>query len=113
MLLGQAAITKDMLLGNKDIQAQLYQCCCELKSENLANTQKILDKMSETEVNNLRERLNERDRELQSAQFQISQVAQTSNIVNSLRPYPTPAYLTSSPYAAYNPYYGYGVSSVI
>lgn len=112
---GQAAIQKDMLLGNKDIQAQMAECCCSLKTEAAANTQKILDKMCETEINNLRERLNERDRELQSAQFQISQVAQTNSLVNQLKPYPVPAYITGSPYASYNPYYGYGygVSSVV
>lgn len=95
----------------------MAQCCCDIENNARDNTQKILDKINETEINNLRERLNERDRELQSAQFQISQVSQTSNIVNSLRPYPIPAYITGSPYASYNPYYSYGynygVSSVV
>lgn len=113
MLLGQASAQKDTLLGNQTIQAQIAQCCCDLKTEATANTQKILDKMCETEVNNLRERLNERDRELQSAQFQISQVSQTNNLISQLRPYPQPAYITSSPYTSYSPYYGYGVSSVV
>ena len=52
---------------------------------------KILDKMCENEINTLRT-------DLQSAQLQISQLSQTSNIVNSLRPTPIPAYLTCSPY---------------
>ena len=38
--------------------------------------------------------------ELQSAQFQLSQLSQTDNIVNRLMPVPKPAYLTCSPYAA-------------
>lgn len=92
-------------LQTNTLQSQMSQCCCDLRAEGLANTQKILDKMAETEINNLRERLNERDRELQSAQFQISQVAQTNNITNTLRPFPQPAYLTASPYQSY---YGFG-----
>ena len=55
-------------------------------------------------IQDLRDKVNERDRELQSAQFQISQVSQTSNIVNTLRPFPQPAYITCSPYQSY----GYG-----
>lgn len=47
--------------------------------------------MCENEINTLRT-------DLQSAQLQISQLSQTSNIVNSLRPTPIPAYLTCSPY---------------
>lgn len=88
-------------------QMQLAQCCCDLKAESLANTQKILDKMCETEINTLRDRLADRDRDLQTAYNQISQVAQTNSIVNQLRPYPVPAYQTASPYVGYG-IYGYG-----
>lgn len=98
---------------------QTQQCCCEtnrsidavryensrntcdiIQAQNL-NTQKILDKLCENEVNSLRT-------DLQAAQLQISQLSQTSNIVNSLRPTPIPAYITCSPYAAAN-YNGCGV----
>ena len=70
---------------------QLADCCCRLEAGNLANTQKILDKLCENEINQLRT-------DLQSAQLQISQLAQTANITNTLRPYPQPAYITCSPY---------------
>ncbi len=112
--LGQANIQKDVILNGRDLQAQLAQCCCDIKTENANNTQKILDKMCENEINTLRDRLNERDRELQSAQFQISQVSQTNNLVNQLKPAPIPAYTVSSPYQSIPYYgYGYGVTSVI
>lgn len=88
----------DNALQTQTLSNQMAQCCCDLRAEGLANTQKILDKMCENEINTLRDRLNERDRELQSAQLQISQISQTSNIVNTLRPYPQPAYITCSPY---------------
>ena len=81
----------DNALQTQTLSSQLAQCCCDLKAESLANTQKILDKICENEINTLRT-------DLQSAQLQISQLSQTSNIVNSLRPTPIPAYLTCSPY---------------
>lgn len=88
----------DNALGNQALQAQMAQCCCDLRAEGLNNTQKILDKLCENEINQLRT-------DLQAAQFQISQLSQTANITNALRPYPMPAYITSSPYQSY----GYGV----
>lgn len=88
---------------------QLADCCCRLEAGNLANTQKILDKLCENEINQLRT-------DLQSAQLQISQLSQTSNIVNSLRPTPIPAYITCSPYessfyGAYGFRNGYGYNN--
>lgn len=115
-LLGQSNIQQTLMMNNKDLQAQLAQCCCELKTENANNTQKILDTINNNTIQDLRDKINERDRELQSAQFQISQVSQTNNIVSSLAPKtPIPAYITCSPYQAANCGYGYGygVSSVI
>lgn len=85
------SVRYDALLTSKDAQMQLADCCCRLEAGNLANTQKILDKLCENEINQLRT-------DLQSAQLQISQLAQTANITNTLRPYPQPAYITCSPY---------------
>ena len=84
----------DSALGNQSLQAQMAQCCCDLKTESLNNTQKILDKLCENEINQLRS-------DLQSAQLQISQLSQTANITNTLRPFPQPAYITCSPYQSY------------
>lgn len=94
------SVRYDNLLNAKDMQYQLNECCCTLRAEGLANTQKILDKMCENEINQLRT-------DLQSAQLQISQLSQTANITNTLRPFPQPAYLTTSPYQAF-PYGVYG-----
>lgn len=87
------SVKYDNLLTAKDAQMQLADCCCKLEAQGLANTQKILDKLCENEIQQLRT-------DLQSAQLQISQLSQTSNIVNSLRPTPIPAYITCSPYEA-------------
>lgn len=92
----------DNALQTNTLQAQISECCCNLRAEGLANTQKILDKMCENEINQLRT-------DLQSAQLQISQLSQTANITNTLRPFPIPAYITCSPYQSATGYgYGYG-----
>ena len=54
-------------------------------------------------MQDLRDRLAESQRNTMVAQFQLSQINQTSNIVNDLRPCPKPSYITSSPYAVYYP----------
>lgn len=97
--------------GFNSITNQLASCCCELGrgQENIKyalsqaandilvandkNTDRIINYLTQTEMDKLRT-------ELQSAQFQLSQLAQTSNIVNQLMPVAKPAYLTCSPYAA-------------
>lgn len=96
----------DTLLNFKDMQAQLASCCCDLKTAIHSEGEATRGLIQANTIQDLRDKINERDRELQSAQFQISQVAQTSNIVNQIKPSPIPAYLTCSPYFAYN--YGNG-----
>lgn len=83
-------------------QSKLDSCCCELKAQGLENTQRILDAMSQNTINDLREKLNE-------AQTEISNRNIESSIINSVRPYPVPSYLVSSPYQSiYNPYFNGG-----
>lgn len=85
-------------------QAHIDSCCCELKAQGLENTQRILDAMNANTIADLREKLNE-------AQVEISNRNIESSIINSVRPYPTPAWLVSSPYQSlYNPY-GYGFNN--
>ena len=70
----------------------------ELKAQGLENTQRILDALNQNTIADLREKLNE-------AQTEISNRNIESSIINSVRPYPTPAWLVSSPYQSiYNPY---------
>lgn len=112
------------LLGFKDQLYAQQQCCCETnrnidaaRSENFKNTCDITTAIhAEGEatraliqantVQDLRDRLADRDRELMTANFQLSQQAQSANIVDQLRPCPKPAYLTCSPYFAYNNGFG-------
>ena len=102
----------DTLLNFKDLQAQLAQCCCDLRASIHSEGEATRGLIQANTIQDLRDKVNERDRELQSAQFQISQVAQTSNIVNTLRPFPQPAYITCSPYQSYsNCGYGCGCNN--
>lgn len=58
-----------------------------------AGTQRIVDLFTQDKIQSLQT-------ELQSAQLQLSNQAQTTNIINALRPTAIPAYLTCSPYQA-------------
>lgn len=91
-------------LGLQQMQAQMAQCCCDIKETILADGQATRQLMQDNTIQNLRDKLADRDRDLQLSNFQISQVSQTKNIVDAVRPFPTPAYITASPYVSYNGY---------
>lgn len=92
----------DSALMAQTMQAQMAQCCCDIKESILADGQATRQLIQDNTIQNLRDKLADRDRDLQTAYWQISQVNQTKNIVDAVRPTPTPAYLTCSPYFAYN-----------
>lgn len=79
--------------GQDAIKYQLEKATNELAIANDRNTDRIINYLTQTEMDKLRT-------ELQSAQFQLSQLSQTDNIINRLMPVAKPAYLTCSPYAA-------------
>lgn len=105
------------------------QCCCDtnrnidaVRYENAKNTCEIVRAIEKdgdatralinaNTMQALRDKIVAKDQELQTANFQLSQQAQSANIINTLRPCPIPAYITCSPYEA-NFYatrgYGYG-----
>ena len=58
-----------------------------------AGTQRIVDLFTQDKIQSLQT-------ELQSAQLQLSNAAQTNNIVNALRPTPIPSYPVLSPYTS-------------
>lgn len=129
---GQCQLGYDSLMQAKDIQYQLaqnafqsQQCCCEtnrnidaVRYENAQNTCAITSAIhaegeatraliNQNTMQDLRDKLSERDRELMAANYQISQVAQTNTLIDTLRPCAIPAYITCSPYTAMN-YNGFG-----
>nr|DAL46259.1 MAG TPA_asm: hypothetical protein [Caudoviricetes sp.] len=123
MLQGQAGLEKTVMQGNYALGSQLAEnrfaqqnCCCEtnrnidaVRAEGYRNTcelktaihdeaEKTRGMMMASQIQELRDKLADRDRDLQSANFNLSQVMQTSAIVGQLRPFPQPAYITASPY---------------
>lgn len=100
----------DSALQAQALQAQLANCCCDLKTAIHAEGEATRGLIQGNTIQDLRDRLAERDRDLSAANFQISQVAQTNNIISTLQPTPRPAYLTYSPYFAYN-YNGCGCNT--
>lgn len=129
-------IQSDMNCGFDKMAYQLadnryaqQNCRCEVKQqimqnrfENAQNTCAITNAIHQegeltrgliqtNTMQELRDRIEEKDRLYQAANFQISQLSQTQNIVNSLRPVPQPAYVVSSPYQAACPIYGTAVGA--
>ena len=123
------------------IQAQLAQCCCDNRAatndlkytvateacadrsaisdalrdviaSNTANTQAILDKMCQqeieaknTEIANLRTQINMQNlaasQAAQTAQLVADNAAQTQYVVNRIAPYPVPSYQVPNPFGGY------------
>lgn len=95
------------------------QCCCEtnrnidaVRYENAKNTCDIVNAikadgdatralMTQNTIQELRDNL-------QAAQLQLGNVSQTQTIINAVRPFPIPSYVTCSPYTAANGYGAYG-----
>ena len=80
---------------------------CELKNAIAAQTQVINDKFCALEMREMaRENRDLRD-QVQAYQLSASQQAQIANIVNQIRPCPTPAYVVPNPYGCGCNNYGY------
>lgn len=104
--------------GLTELGYNMKDCCCQLNrsidalaAENYKNTCAITTAVhaegeatraliQQNMVQDLRDRLEARDRDLLTANFQLSQQAQSANLLSALRPFPQPAYITCSPYAA-------------
>lgn len=101
--------------GINNLGYKLQDCCCETQraidgvnynnqrntseiiQANNANTQRIIDHLTQSEITGLRT-------ELQSAQLQLSQLSQTRALIDEIKPCPIPAYITCSPYTTYSPF---------
>lgn len=81
--------------GQKDIEFALAKATCDITTNADKNADRILSHLTQTEMDRLRT-------DLQSAQYQLSQLSQTRTIIDQLQPFPRPAYITCSPYAAVN-----------
>lgn len=102
----------DTLLNLKDAALQLANCCCDIRTgqdqirleavqntnsiiaNDTANSQRIIDKLTENEIARLRD-------ELADARLSNSQCMQNAYLVNTLRPYPAPAFTSFNPAVPY------------
>ena len=91
---------KDAICGtNRNIDSVKYDLSTAIHAEGEATRALI----NANTIQTLRDRLEERDRELLTANFQLSQLAQNQYLVNEIRPCAKPAYLVcGSPYTAVN-----------
>lgn len=115
-------------IGNQIAESRFAQqnCCCEtnrnidsVRAENYKNTCEITTAVhaegeatraliNSNTMQALRDKITEKDQELQTANFHLSQQAQNATLISALRPFPQPAYITCSPYTAAN---GFGCNS--
>lgn len=136
MLNGFNGVQRDLCQGFASVNAGIAEnrfamqnCCCEtnrnidaVRAENYKNTCEITNAIhaegeatraliNHNVMQDLRDKLADRDRDLMSANFQLSQQAQSANIIGTLRPFPQPAYITCSPYQAASTVYGCGCAN--
>lgn len=92
----------DNALQTQTLSAQMAQCCCDLRAESLANTQKVIDLIQQDKIDQLRDQVYTTNQALSNTNL-------ANTIINSVRPFPTPSYIVSSPYTSlYSPYNGCG-----
>lgn len=77
--------------GQDQIRFEAAQNTCAIMANDTANAQKIIDKMTCNEIQELRDKL-------QNQKFENSQLMQNTFLVNQLRPCPVPAYPSCNPW---------------
>ena len=86
---------KDAICGvNRNIDGVRYDITSAIHAEGEATRALI----NATTMQELRDKLADKDRELLTANFQLSQQAQNAYLINEIRPCAKPAYITCSPY---------------
>ena len=80
------------------VRAENYRNTCEVVNAINADGEKTRALMVANQIQDLRDKLADRDRDLQTANFHLSQQAQNATLIGTLRPFPQPAYITTSPY---------------
>jgi hypothetical protein len=93
---------KDCCCGiNRNIDAVRYENAkntCDITTAIHAEGEATRALINANTMQALRDKLEDKDRELMTANFQLSQQAQSAALINELRPCAKPAYITCSPY---------------
>lgn len=85
----------DNALQTQALSSQIASCCCNLETAIHAEGEATRNQMLQDKIEQLREQVNTSNLALNSANL-------ANQIITAVRPTPTPAYLTCSPYFAYN-----------
>ena len=101
----------DNLRALDNVRYENAQNTCAITTNATGNTQRILDKLCQMEASAKDQRIADLTASLQAANGQISQLSQTANIINAVRPFPVPAYQVQSPYVGTGYAYGCGCGS--
>ena len=80
------------------VKAEAYKNTCDITTAIHAEGEQTRALINANTMQALRDKLADRDRDLLTANFQLSQQAQNATLINELRPCARPAYLTCSPY---------------
>ena len=86
---------------NRNIDAVRYEGSkntCEITNAIHAEGEATRALINANLMQELRDKLEARDRDILVRDFQLSQLAQTSSLIGELRPCAKPAYITCSPY---------------
>ena len=97
----------DLRAGQEAIKADAYKNTCEITTAIHAEGEATRALINAQAMQDLRDKLADRDRELMSANLALQNNAQTRTLIDSLQPTPKPAYNVPSPYMSYGQY-GYG-----
>ena len=98
---------------NRNIDAVRYegaQNTCAITNAIHAEGEATRALINSNVMQELRDKLEARDRDVLIRDFQLSQLAQSANLVNELRPCAKPAYITCSPYTPAN--FGCGACAI-
>lgn len=127
-LQGQNQLARDLCTGFAAVNAGIsenrfaaQQCCCEtqraiegVKYAAAQNTCDIVNAIhaegeatrgliTQNQIQELRDKLADKDRDIQTRDFQLSQLSQNATIINALDPKAQPAYIVQNPNCCYNP----------
>ena len=83
------------------VRAEAYKNTCEITNAIHSEGEQTRALINANTMQALRDKLADKDRELQTANFQLSQQAQNATLIRELRPCPVPAYPSCSPYTTY------------
>lgn len=92
-------------LGFQNAQANLSNCCCDLKTIIHAEGEATRSMLQNDKIEQLRD-------QVYASNLALSNANLANTVINSVRPFPIPSYTVTSPYVGlYNPYNGCGCNN--